>query len=142
MNTNDTKLLSNRIISVWPYTDMSDERIFFGKKYVTLAQDTNAETPIKLGFDLNKGSVHYILNDEVFTKSYETLHPTAKYPDGGCSFETYTCNIFTEVESLGELKVVKPGETSVLTEKWTLSKKPCDVDFKDNESIDNFVNKI
>lgn len=142
MNTNDTKLLSNRVISVWPYTDMSDDRIFFGKKYVTLSHDANAETPIKLGFDLNKGSVHYVLGDEVFTKSYETLHPNANYPDGGCSFETYTCAAFTEVESLGELKVVKPGETSVLTENWALSKKPCDIDFKNNESIDNFVNKL
>ena len=27
MNTNETGLLSNRIISVWPYTDMSNDRI-------------------------------------------------------------------------------------------------------------------
>ena len=142
MNTNDTGLLANRNISVWPYTDMSDDRIYWGKKYVTLRHNSNAVNPIKLGFDLNDAKLYYVLGNEVFTKSYETLHPTAKYPDNNCSFETYTCDVFTEVESLGELKTVKPNETSVLTENWKLSKKPCDVDFKNGTSLDNFVNKI
>ena len=39
------------------------------------------------------------------TVEYETLHPTAKYPDGGVSFETYTNNIMLEFETLGELKI-------------------------------------
>ncbi len=142
MNTNDTGLLANRNISVWPYTDMSDDRIYWGKKYITLRHEADAEHPIKLGFDLNGGTVHYVLGEEIFTKSYETLHPKAKYPDNNCSFETYTCAAFTEVESLGELKNLKPDEASVLTENWKLSKKPCDVDFKNGESIDSFVNKI
>lgn len=142
MNTNDTGLLSNRIISVWPYTDLSDNRIFYGKRFITLRQDVTATTPIKLGFDINCGKVHYLLGEEVFTKSYETLHPTAKYPDGGCSFETYNCGDFIELESLGELKEVKPNETSTLTETWTLQKKPCDVDLRNDESVGAFCEKL
>jgi len=142
MNTNDTGLLSNRIISVWPYTDLSDDRIYFGKKYVTLRQDKVSPSPIKLGFDINGGTIFYVLGNQVFTKSYETLHPTAKYPDGGCSFETYNCEGFIELESLGELKVVRPNETSTLTENWKLSDKPCDVDFKDDASLESFVSKL
>ncbi len=142
MNDNDTGLLSNRIISVWPYTDMNDNRIYWGKKYVTLSQDTNAIKPAKLGFDLNKGTVYYVLGDDIFRKSYAAYHPTAKYPDGGCSFETYTNNLFIEVESLGELKEVKSGEISEHTENWSLYKKPCEVDFKDDNSIDNLLSKI
>ncbi len=142
MNDNDTGLLSNRIISVWPYTDLSDKRIYYGNKYMTVKQDVNATTPVKLGFDINKGKIHYVLGDEVFTKAYETLHPTAKYPDGGCSFETYTNNGFIELESLGELKSVAAGETSELTENWHLQKKPCDVDTRNDESIKNFCDKL
>lgn len=142
MNTNDTGLLANRIIGVWPYTDMSDDRIYWGKKYVTLTQKTEDRSPIKLGFDLNGGKVYYVLNDEVFCKTYETLHPDATYPDGGCSFETYTNNNFIEIESLGELKDVAKGETSELTECWTLCKKPCDVDFRNDASIDAFLKEI
>ena len=142
MNDNDTGLLSNRIVSVWPYTDMSSDRIYWGKKYVTVKQDVNATSPIKLGFDLNKGTVYYVLGEDVFRKSYATYHPVSKYPDGGCSFETYTNNLFIEVESLGELKEVKSGETSEHTENWSLCKKPCDVDFKNDGSIDEFLSEI
>ena len=142
MNTNDTGLLSNRIISVWPYTDMSNSRIYWGNKYVTLRQDQNEKKPIKLGFDLNCGTVYYCLNDEIFCKKYNTNHPNAAYPDGGCSFETYTCQSMIEVESLNELKAVKPGEVSELTESWSLCKKPCEVDFKDDNSIDNLLSRI
>ena len=142
MNTNDTGLLSNRIISVWPYTDLSDDRIFYGKRFITLRQDVTATTPVKLGFDINGGKVHYLLNNEVFTKSYETLHPNAKYPDGGCSFETYNCGDFIELESLGELKKVKPGQTSTLTETWTITDKPAEVDLRNDESIGKFCDLL
>ena len=142
MNTNDTGLLSNRIISVWPYTDMSNDRIYWGKKYVTLRQDERYEQPIKLGFDLNCGTVYFCLNDDVLCKNYDTNHPNGNYPDGGCSFETYTNDSMIEVESLGELKTVKPGETAVHTESWALCKKPCDIDFKNDESIDNMLGKL
>lgn len=142
MNTNDTGLLSNRIISVWPYTDMSNDRIYWGSRYVTLRQDGRYDQPIKLGFDLNCGTVYYCLGDDIFCKSFDTNHPTAAYPDGGCSFETYTNNSMIEVESLGELKTVKSGETSELTESWSLCKKPCEVDFRNDESIDNLLAKI
>lgn len=142
MNTNDTGLLSNRIISIWPYTDMSNSRIYWGSKYVTLRQDCNEEKPIKLGFDLNCGTVYYCLNDDIFCKKYNTEHPNTCYPDGGCSFETYTCESMIEVESLGELKAVEPGEISELTESWFLCKKPCEVDFKDDNSIENLLSKL
>ncbi len=142
MNTNDTGLLSNRIISVWPYTDMSNDRIYWGNKYVTVRQDVNAEKPIKLGFDLNCGTAYYVLGEDILKKNYKTYHPTAKYPDGGCSFETYTNNVMLEFETLGELKTVNPGDTSEHTEKWTVCKKPCEVDLKNDTSIDNLLSKI
>ena len=142
MNTNDTGLLSNRIISVWPYTDMSNDRIYWGSRYVTLRQDEKYEQPIKLGFDLNCGTVYYCLGDDIFRKSFDTNHPVAAYPDGGCSFETYTNENMIEVESLSELKTVKPGDSSCLTESWSLYKKPCEVDFKNDQSIDSMLEKI
>lgn len=142
MNTNDTGLLPNRVISVWPYTDMSDDRLYWGKKYVTIRQDVNATDPIKLGFDLNCGTAYYVLGKDMLCKKYETLHPAAKYPDGGVSFETYTNNVMLEFETLGELKTVKAGEESELVENWFICKTPCDTDFKNDDSIDNLLKKI
>lgn len=142
MNTNDTGLLSNRIISVWPYTDMSDNRIYWGKKYVTVAQDVKAEEPIKLGFDLNCGTAYYVLGNEVFKKNYETKHPEARYPDGGCSFETYTNETMLEFETLSELKTLNKGESNTLSEIWTVAKLSNAVDFKCDCSIDEMVEKL
>ena len=41
-----------------------------------------------------------------------------------------------------ELKTVKPGETVTHTESWALCKKPCDIDFKNDNSIDNMLAKL
>ena len=122
MNTNNTDLLPNRLISVWPYTDLGDSRIRFENTQITVQQDPTITAPLKLGVDLGKGYVEYHLGEDVFKKQYRTRHDTQYYPDGGCSFETYANDQFIELESLGELKTVKPGETSVLTEIWTIER--------------------
>lgn len=142
MNDNDTGLLANRNISVWPYTDLSDSRVRFGKRYVTLRQDTNTKQPFKLGFDLNQAELFYCLGDDIFRKTYETYHDTENYPDNNCSFETYTCDTFIEVESLSPLKNVKPNECVSLTEHWSLLKKPCETDFNNDNSIDKMLQKL
>ncbi len=142
MNDNDTGLLANRNISVWPYTDLSDSRLRFGKQYVTLTQSTDIPYPLKLGFDLNDAEVYYCLGDDIFRKSYETNHKTENYPDNNCSFETYTCDSFLEIESLSPLKQVSPNETLSLTEHWSLHKKPCNIDFSNDESINEMLEKL
>ena len=142
MNTNDTGYLANRTISVWPYTDLSDSRLRFGKKYVTVKQDTNAKVPFKIGLDLNGGQVYYVNGNDVFCKKYENNHPDGIYPDNGVSFETYTNNVMIEIENLSEVKKVASGEENTMVESWSLFNKPCEVDFTDENSIDAFLTKI
>ncbi len=142
MNTNDTGLLHNRSISAWPYTDLSDKRIRFGAKYAVIKQDVNSTTPLKIGFDLNKGVVHYVLGDDVFTKRYNAKHGELPYPDGNCSFETYTDNVMIEVETLSAIKAVENGDCHEYTEYWSLDKKPCEVDFNSDASIDEMLSKM
>ena len=141
-NTNDTGLLPNRAIVVWPYTDLRDDRIYFGNKYATIRQDVNATTPVKLGFNLNGGTAYYVMGDEILAKTYDTKHGKAKYADYDCSFESYTNNIFLEFETLSELKNVAPEEEHVHIENWSLLKVDCKTDFKDDDSIDNLLSKI
>ena len=42
------------------------------------------------------------------------------YPDFGCSFETFTNNDFLEIETLGPLTKVLPGQTVEQVEHWGL----------------------
>ncbi len=123
MNTEDTDLLPNRMLSIWPYTDMTDKRICFDKDTLYVRQDPQNPQPLKLGLNLTEGQVWYELGETVFKKQYETHHPNGVYPDGGCSFETYTNDQFIELESLGTLAAVAPGETADLTETWSLQKQ-------------------
>ncbi len=142
MNSNDTGLLHNRNISVWPYTNLADSRVYFGKKYITLRQDPDISESFKIGLDLNNAEVYYCLGDDILRKSYETFHPYEKYPDNGCSFETFTCATFIEIESLSPLKKVNSNETLSLTEHWSLHKKPCDTDFKNDDSIEKMIGNL
>lgn len=141
-NTNDTGLLHNRVISIWSYDDITDERIYFGKKYVTVHQDPAKPDPFKLGFDLNQGTVYYARENSVFKKVYAQNHPTGRYPDGGVSMETYCCGLFVEVETLSEQRVMKPGDSATHPETWTMLAKPGDFDRKDGNSIEAFVEKL
>ena len=44
----------------------------------------------------------------------------ATYPDGGCNAEVYCGDRFVELESLGVLGAVAPGQAVKLTETWEL----------------------
>ncbi len=115
-----TGLLHNRALTLWDYTDMSDKRVTWGKKYITLRQDSNATQPFKFGINGEDGYALCFNHGNLFVKKYDTV-VCGNYPDGGASsFETYTNQYFLEVESLGELKKVESGEANEHTEYWKL----------------------
>ncbi len=140
-NTRDTELLGNRLIAFWPYADINDHRLFLGNKYVSLKQDPNAHRAFKMGFDANFGTGYYVLNDVVFKKEYNH-NIDGVYPDGGMSFETYTNETIIEFETLGELTTLYPNDETEHIEKFSLYKKPCDFNERDEESIENFIKLI
>ena len=135
-----TGLLSNRILALWDYADMADDRVWWGTKYITLKQDPTAETPFKLGLNHEKQWSCYLLGRELFVKRYHTVDG-GNYPDGGCSFETYTCKNFLEMESLGELVTLAPGESVDHVEHWEISAVEDSFDRKNEASIAAFVEK-
>jgi hypothetical protein len=104
---------------MWAYTDFSDPRWKITRKYLTLRQDANAKEAQKLGMFNPNTWAAYVLGDEVFVKR-TVADPAKKYPDFGCSFETFTNNEFLEVETLGPLTTVAPGKTAELVEHWGL----------------------
>jgi len=115
----ETGYLPNRVLSLWPYSNMNDPRVFWGKDYITLRQDTTAETPFKLGLSNEAGAAAYLNRGVCFVKKYDHVMG-GNYPDFGVSYEGYTNAKFLESETLGELKTVAPGETISHTERWNL----------------------
>jgi hypothetical protein len=104
---------------MWAYTDLSDPRWKFTRKYLTLHQDPNNTDAQKLGMFNQNTWAAYLRNDQVFVKR-TTADPAKQYPDFGCSFETFTNNLFLEIETLGPLTKLTPGKTVELVEHWGL----------------------
>lgn len=135
-----TGLLSNRNFTVWPYTDLTDDRLYIGNKYLTLQQVPGAETNIKIGFNDDKGWLASLNKGQLFIKRFP-YNEGASYPDNNCNCEVFTNFFMMEIESLGELKEIQPDETLTHIEDWELI--PCDDTFdrRDDKSIDEFVKK-
>lgn len=111
-------LLPNRGIILWPYTDLSDPRWTFGCRYWMLRQQEDLP-PTKIGIAHREQWIGYVLEDSLFLKVFE-FAPSAEYPDGGCNFETFTNTEMLEIESLGPLVTLNPGESTSHEERWHL----------------------
>ncbi len=124
----ETGLLGNRILALWPYSDMSDKRVSWGKKFTVLAQDAGSKTAFKFGSTNEDGYAAYFVNSCMFLKQY-THVVGGNYPDFGVSFETYTNNHMLEMETLGQLVTLAHGDATEHTEIWQLIDgvaDPCD----------------
>ncbi|MBN1675208.1 MAG: hypothetical protein JXR37_29480 [Kiritimatiellae bacterium] len=114
------RLTHNQEWSLWGYTDFSDPRWTLGSRYITLRQDPK-RSPTKLGLAHREGWIGYLLDGFLFTKAFRRVEQAA-YPDGGVNFETFTNEDILELESLGPLVRLAPGEASTHEERWTLHK--------------------
>lgn len=139
-NVLNTELLPNRRIVAWPYTNLADERLYLGKDYITLQQDQTKDSAFKLGLDLHQGTALYAYKNTVFVKKYE--HKMDKeYDDFGVSFETYTNANILEMETIGTVHYLKPGEVATHEEKWAVFENVGTPDRKDEVAIKAFVEK-
>jgi len=115
-------LLPNRSLVLWPYTKMNDARLHWGEKYISIWQDKNAKSPIKIGLSNQSGWAAYFVDACLFIKHYKVFEKE-EYPDFGASFETYTNDFMLECETLSPLRTLAPNETIFHTEEWALY--PC-----------------
>ena len=118
ITTHPEGLLPRRVIVPWPYTDMTDPRLRFGWRFITVRQTADAG-PTKIGLLHRERWVGYLNGTSLFVKTFEH-EEGATYPDLGCNFETYTDSNMLEIESLGALRTLAPGESTAHTETWHL----------------------
>jgi len=105
-------------VVAWPFTDFQDRRWHFGSKFLTLSQDATMG-PTKLGLAHRTGGVGYLNGGTLFVKRFE-YRDGQTYPDGGVNFETFTNQDMLEMESLGPLTRLAPGQSVEHLETWEL----------------------
>jgi hypothetical protein len=104
---------------MWAFTHLDDPRWRLSRKYLVLRQDPKNTNPQKLGTYNRHTWGAYLLNGELFVKRYEAVAAPADYPDFGCTFETFTNADILELETLGPLTTLGPGQSVSHTERWS-----------------------
>jgi len=112
-------LLPLSSLALYAYTDMSDPRWTWGRKYVMLRQDSAAASPQKLGLSVPDGWAAYARDGRLFVVRFAYL-AGASYPDMGSSVETFTNAEMLELETVGPLVRLLPGATVEHLERWYL----------------------
>ena len=109
-------------LTLWSFTDFTDPRWILGQDYLQLVQHekpagrfqeqmTGLYNPAEWGA--------YVRGSCVFLKR-AAVQPGKQYPDYGCNFEVFTNPDFLELETLGPVLDLQPGESTVHVEHWWL----------------------
>lgn len=114
----DTGLLPNRNLAIWPYTDLSNPNLRLGRRHILL--QANMQSPFKIGFSNPRGWLAYWNMGILFVKQ-AAYQPEARYYDFGSSSECYCNDQFLELETLSPISLIQPGDSLTHIEHWTLS---------------------
>lgn len=121
-----TSFDSVRRLILWSYARFSDPRYVFGDRLVQIdharveapppGQVGRRDDESKIGTDSTQGWAAYLLGDTLFIKRWR--HEEGQRTDGGATTEIYSSHEFLELEHLGPLGTIAPGEEIVLAEEW------------------------
>jgi hypothetical protein len=110
------------VFGLWSFTDFADLRWVLGTRFIQLRQvpAPQARFQEQMGGIYNSsGWGAYYMNQHLFLKRAVVI-PGAQYPDFGCNFEVFTNADFLELETLGPMVELRPGEAVEHVEHWWL----------------------
>ncbi len=110
-------LQADRNIVVWPYTRLDDPALEFHDDLIVVRG--NRTDPTKVGTHGAAGWGAYVVDDLVFTKAAPNV-ADAVYTDLGAALQCYAKDSFCELETLGPLTILAPGDRVQHTEHWEL----------------------
>jgi len=111
-------LLPNRHLVLWPYTRWQDSRLRLDDEYV-LIEAQPQPSACKVGYMNHHGWVGYVREGVLFVKRFQ---PQADqlHTDMNCNVEVYCSERFIELETLGPLCRLEPGQAVTHVETWKL----------------------
>jgi hypothetical protein len=115
------RLSASASLVTWPYTDLTDPRAAWHRAAVVVSAEAGA--PFKVGTGPEPGGLGYLLDGQLFIKTVEPARGDS-YPDRGAVGQFYLGDAFCELETLGSLVTLQPGETVSHREVWEIEE--CD----------------
>ncbi|MEA4812651.1 MAG: hypothetical protein VB108_08795 [Anaerolineaceae bacterium] len=119
MQANPHGLLPDCRLSLWPYNRWDDPRVRYQPDHLCIDMSVMDAAPGKWGTFNGRGWMAYWLEGILFSKHFSSP-VQGTYPDFGCNAETYLCDQFIELESLGPLQSLAPQAEIELKEIWCL----------------------
>jgi len=113
-------LLPNRHLVLWPYTRWQDARLRLHDDYVLIEALPQAPA-FKVGTLNLQGWIGYLRQGVLFLKRFQP-HPDRPHADLCCNVEVYCNEYFIELETLGPLSRLEPGQSVTHIETWELYK--------------------
>jgi hypothetical protein len=109
-------------LTLWSFTDFTDSRWVVGQDFLQLMQQEkpSGRFPEQMSGLFNPaGWGVYVRCGCTFLKRAPVV-TAGQYPDFGCNFELFTNSEFLELETLGPVVTLQPGEATHHTEHWFL----------------------
>ncbi len=106
-----------RTLTLWSYTRMDDPRVSWGSRFIQLREDPSVEQKFKLGVQNRQRWVACWVHGWLVVRTFG-FDPQARYADSGCNCEVFTMPGFLEVETLGPLELLQPGQEARHEEIW------------------------
>jgi hypothetical protein len=111
-------LQPNRLLVLWPYTQWCDPRLRLGDEMI-LVNGISFDKKFKIGYYNRHGWAGYLRQGVFFGKRFE-IQEQGTYVDLGCNFEIYCDQRLLELETLGPLRKLAPGESVEHKEEWVV----------------------
>ncbi len=113
-------LIANRSVVLWPYPDLTDPRVAWNRDAVVI--DATPGPAFKIGTGPRPGRLGYLSQGLLFTKTVSGVGE-GTYPDREAVGQVYVDHMFCELESMGPVVPLPPGEAVSHRESWAI--EPC-----------------
>lgn len=131
----------NRALVLWPGTMLRDNRIFIGKRFLTIKKDAEYSSPLKIGCNNVFGWAAFVGPHYTFLKRY--VHDVqAVYPDFGSSCEIGLQKDFTEFQSMSPMYRVEPGQEIKHVEDLSIHHTSNCLDAKDENAVLKYIENL
>lgn len=119
-------MFPNKSLVFWPYSNLKDQRVYFGDKYIAMKVNENIYDNFRIGFNMNFTRALYYSQNQLFIKEVkenESLKENKEYPNMGSRYESFISKNYIEMQTNSPKQVLKANEYIEHVEIWNLYKE-------------------